>query len=198
MLGTIFFWCFFSFGVTVSAGGLMVINSAATIAAVWGAPPALGLIVSVFNGCGRLVFGALFDRFGRRWTMLIDSAAMLLGGLSLYAGAVAGRVLLIVLGLVMIGASYGGIPSLSSAIVRREYGPAHVPVNFSLATCLLIPAAVIGPMLSSSLLDRSGGSFVSTFAAIIAMSVLAFALTFATDRFPARSGERGESVKRHN
>jgi OFA family oxalate/formate antiporter-like MFS transporter len=186
MLKTAAFWCYFLYGVVTSSAGLLAINSAATISMAFGAPAVLGLIVSVFNGGGRLIFGAIIDKFGRKRTMLINTTCMMFAGLSLLLGAYMNNAAPIFIGLILVGITYGGSPAMTSAIVYRFFGVTYYPVNFSLANFLLIPAAVIGPMISSALLEWSGGAYNSTFTMIICLAVIAYLLTGAMN---AVSGE---------
>ena len=188
MLQTPAFWLFFLCMVAINAAGLMAIGSAASIALLYGAPATLGLIVSVFNGAGRVAFGMIFDRSGRKIAMLLDAAVAALAGVCLLGGALADSVVMIIVGLVLIGLSYGGCPSLASAVVNRFYGARFYPVNFSTVNFSLIPAALLGPMLSGSLYDRSGGSYLGTFILMIALGALGIVLTFALSAAARRDG----------
>jgi OFA family oxalate/formate antiporter-like MFS transporter len=179
MLKTPSFWLFFLCMVAINAAGLMAIGSAVPIALLYGAPATLGLIVSVFNGAGRVAFGMIFDRSGRKTAMLLDAAVAVLAGVCLLGGALANSVVMIIVGLILIGLSYGGCPSLASAVVNRFYGARYYPVNFSTVNFSLIPAALLGPMLSGSLYDRSGGSYMGTFILMIGLGALGIVLTFA-------------------
>ncbi|MDR0598109.1 MAG: MFS transporter [Treponema sp.] len=189
MLRTGAFWCFFAYAVVTSSAGLLVINSAATIAVAYGAPAVLGLIVGVFNGIGRLLFGAIYDRVGRRRSMLLNTGCMAAAGLCLLAGALTGGAPLIFLGLVFVGISYGGSPVMTSAVVYRFFGARHYGVNFSIANFLVVPAAFIGPMISSAILEASGGVYTPAFVMLILLAAAAFVLILGMNR----AGRRFES-----
>jgi len=182
MLKTATFWIFMVWLILLSSGGLIVINSAASIAAAFGASEVLGLIVSVFNGAGRVIVGTLFDKFGRKTTMIINNIFFGCAGVCLLLGAKTGSVALIVAGLVFIGTGYGGNPTLTSAIIQRLYGPKNYSVNFSVANFSLIPAAIIGPMVSSSLIERAGGKYDSTFMMVVVLAVAAAAVWVVMSR----------------
>ncbi len=171
MLKTGAFWCFFIWSVFINSAGLLVINSAAPIALAFGAPAVLGLIISVFNGAGRVIIGATFDRIGRKWTMFLDLLIMLLAGACLMLGAVAAGVSFIMIGLLLTGIAYGGSPTISAAFVHSTFGPKNFPVNFSVANFSLMPAAIIGPMISSWLIEKSGGAYNTTFLMVMALAI---------------------------
>jgi OFA family oxalate/formate antiporter-like MFS transporter len=178
MVRTPAFWLFFLWVILISASGLIVINSAAVIAVFFGAPPVLGLIISVFNGAGRVIIGVFFDRIGRKRTLLINTVIMILAGVVLFFGSVSASVALIFIGIPLVGIAYGGAPSLTSATINTFYGSKHYGMNFGTANFALIPSAMIGPLVSSGLQESSGGSYDTTFIMIIGMSSIALFVSF--------------------
>lgn len=188
MLKTARFWLFFLWGVLLCSAGLLVINSAATISAAYGAPAVFGLIVAVCNGGGRVVLGTLFDRLGRNRTMVLNTGVLLIAGLLLLAGNSMQSLVMIFAGLLLVGVSYGGCPAITAAVTGAYFGPKNFPVNFSVMNFLLIPAAVIGPIVSSILQERSGGSYQSTFFMIVALSICGLILNQALKKaeFPGK------------
>ena len=173
MLKTARFWCYEMWNILLSAAGLLVINSAANISVAYGGTAVLGMIISLFNGAGRIIAGTDFDKFGRKTSTIINTAFMLAAGISLTLGAFTFKYVFILLGLIFAGLSQGGCPTITSAYINQAFGPANYPTNFSVANFALIPAATIGPMLSSRLLDASGGNYDTSFYAIIGFAVAA-------------------------
>lgn len=170
------FWIFFCWCIFVNASGLMIISNAAPIAVAFGATAIVGMIVSVFNGVGRVVIGAIFDKMGRKKTMLINITVLLTAGIFLLLGAKTTAMALVLIGLLCAGFSYGGNPTITASFINSTFGSKYFAVNFSLANFSLIPAAIAGPLISSRLIERSNGSYETTFMAIIIIAVIAFAL----------------------
>lgn len=165
-----FFWCIF-----ISCSGLLVINSAANIAVYFGIAAALGLIVSLFNGFARIGAGAFFDRFGGKRSMILINATAFFAAIALLLAAYTGSAVLMFLGVIAAGATYGGVMSLNASIIKSFFGPKHYGTNFSLVTLSGIPASFVGPYVSGLLLDASGGDYTSTFYAMFGFSIIGLA-----------------------
>lgn len=176
MLRQPIFWLFFLWVVFMTSGGLMVINSSASIAVMFGAAAIVGMIVSVFNGLSRTFIGAYCDKFGSSSSMLLSNGVSLLAGVFLLIARFTGSTVLMVLGLIAVGVTYGCAMSMNAVVVREQFGSANYPTNLSVATLSGIPASFIGPYISGLLLDSSGGDYLSTFAAMIVISLLAAAM----------------------
>lgn len=187
MLTTASFWIFIIWNVVTNSAGLMVLNSAAPIVAQFGAPAILGMIVSLCNGGGRPIFGGIFDRLGRSKTMIIDCALQIGSGVFLTLGAITKNVPLIILGLIAAGFFYSGSPTIAAAFINKEYGSKNYSSNFSTANFSLIPAAFIGPSLSSALISASGGAYTGTFIAIIVCGVISIATLPVLAKFVKRN-----------
>ena len=186
MLKTPAFWFFEIWGILIAAAGLLVINDAVGIAAFFGAPAIVGLLVSVLNGGGRIVIGAVYDRFGRKTAQVVNTLCLTGAGVLLVAGGLLGAAALVALGLLLVGLSYGGTPTMNAAVIRGDYGDKHYPVNFSICNFQLIPAAVIGPIISSALLDGFDGSYIPAFVMIIALSLAAMVMVALLQKYPAK------------
>lgn len=176
MLRTGRFWFFTLWAILLNSAGLLVINSAANISVAFGGTAVLGMIVSLFNGAGRIVAGNNFDRFGRRFSTMVNTGFMLGAGVFLTLGGMTGAYMFILIGLILVGLAYGGCPTITSAYINKAFGPANFPTNFSVANFSLIPAATIGPMISSALLESAGGNYNTNFYAIIIFALAALVM----------------------
>lgn len=175
MLRTPVFWLFFCWVVFMTSGGLMVINSSAAIAMLFGAAAIIGQIVSVFNGLSRTFIGAFCDKFGSSASMLLSNGASFLAGGFLLIAYFTGSKVLMVLGLITVGITYGCAMSMNAVVIREQFGSRNYASNFSVVTLSGIPASIIGPYVSGVLQDASGG-YLTTFIAMLVTAVLAAAM----------------------
>ena len=176
MIKTPMFWFFFLWVVFMTSGGLMVINRAAKIAQLFGAAAVLGMIVSVFNGVSRTFIGAFCDKFGSFVSMLLSNGVAILAGVFMIAASFTNSTVLMILGLIAAGVSYGCAMSMNAVVVREQFGSRSYPSNLSAATLSGIPASLLGPFVSGALQDASGGEYTTTFIAMIVVSILALAM----------------------
>lgn len=178
MLKTPAFWLYLFWGIFMSSAGLLVINSAAVIAAFFGAMASLGMIVSLFNGFARIGIGVFFDWFGSRASILVNTCCALLAGALLFVASVTGAIPFMFIGLILAGISYGSTMALNASVIKGLFGPAHYSINFSLITLSGIPASFLGPYLSGVLQDLSGGAYGTTFLAMVGLALCSLILFF--------------------
>jgi OFA family oxalate/formate antiporter-like MFS transporter len=183
IIKTLTFWLFFLWFVVVCAGGLLVINSAAQIALSFGVPAVLGLAVTISNGIGRVTFGSIFDKYGTKTTITINTIALLLGGLVLVLAAVTGQAFLMIIGLLLVGLTYGASPAINSAVTNALWGSKYYAGNYAVMACSLIPAAILGPIIASALQESSGGkSYISNFIMLVVLASVAFVIKLVMDK----------------
>jgi OFA family oxalate/formate antiporter-like MFS transporter len=116
------------------------------------------------------------DKKGRKFSMFLNSATMILSGVILCFAAAAGSSCLATCGLILAGLGFGGCPALSSSVIYMLFGEKNYAVNFSANNFLLIPAALIGPLISGKLQDISGGDYFTTFLMIAILGAIAWVL----------------------
>jgi OFA family oxalate/formate antiporter-like MFS transporter len=168
------FWIFFAWNLCMCSAGLLVINSAASIASYYGAAAVLGLLVSVFNGLSRIPFGMLIDKIGRQKTMMVSNSILLLCGFCLTVGGFCHNSVIILVGMVIMGVCFGNSVTIGTMVIRQFYGSRHFAVNLAILNCCALPASFIGPLISSKLQEISGGDYTSTFFMVIVFAAADF------------------------
>jgi OFA family oxalate/formate antiporter-like MFS transporter len=101
----------------------------ASSTAIMSAGTALG-VMSIFNGLGRLGWGSVSDRFGRKAAtlgMCVVSAAACLVFLR-----TASTFMPLLAGLCLVAFSYGGYLALMPSFTADFYGPRNVGANYGL------------------------------------------------------------------
>ena len=169
------FWLYYVWAIAVSAAGLALISQASGV--VWEASAdqtaasvatIVGLI-SICNAVGRVLFGGMYDKFGRSLSMQLVNGLFILTSVVLLLAMSSRSVVVVIIGFVIGGLAYSGVTPTNSAFCRAYFGPAHYPVNFPLINSNLIFAS-FGSTISGALYDASG-SYSSTFFLIIGLAV---------------------------
>lgn len=175
------FWMAFLFLTFLAATGSSVISFAKDLALSVGAPETLAVtlvgILSVCNGLGRILTGAVFDAIGRRRTMLCANLLTICAaGITLLAVSV-GSLPLCIVGLCLSGMSYGANPTITAAFMSTFYGMKHYSTNIALMTFTAMTASLIATV-SNTLLETSGG-YTAPFLMLLALSLVALGLNLS-------------------
>ena len=172
------FWLMYVWAIMVSAAGLALVGQASGIATQVGTTASDGTIatvvgmVSIMNGIGRVIYGAMYDKVGYRLTMILDMVSFLIASLILIAAISGGSFLLIIIGFLVGGFAYGGVTPMQSAVVSDFFGRTYYSVNFSvIVTNLLIGS--FASTIAGKLYDMSQ-SYMSTIFMMILVDVIAF------------------------
>lgn len=155
---------------TASAAGLMVIPFAKILGTSGGLSPEVAatgvMIISGFNSFGRLFWGWISDKLGRKNTLLL---LMLLAGISiLFVASAKSYLMLVMIGLV--GFSYGGFLGVFPALTADYWGTKNMGVNYGMVLLGFGIGAVASSYVAGYFKDLTGG-FVIPF---IVASVAAF------------------------
>jgi OFA family oxalate/formate antiporter-like MFS transporter len=184
MLKSFTFWRAFVCMAFITAVGNSVISFARDLVISVDAAPALATtlvgVLSVCNGLGRILTGAVYDLLGRRTTMIAANILTIVAaGITLLAVTI-GSLPVCIIGLCLTGLSYGSCPTMTSAFTASFYGRKYFSVNYSLTNFNLIVAAFIAS-LSNSLLISTGG-YVAPFILLLALAIAALGLNFSVRR----------------
>lgn len=181
MLKSFTFWRAFVCMAFITAVGNSVISFAKDLAVSVEATTALATtlvgVLSVFNGLGRIITGAVYDAFGRKKTMIASNVLTIFAaGVTLIAVEI-NSLPICIIGLCLVGLSYGSCPTLTSAFTASFYGQKYFSVNYSLTNFNLIAAAFIAKA-SNALLASSGG-YTSPFVMLLVLAAAALVLNFS-------------------
>lgn len=187
MLRTGSFWAFFCWIVLIGVGGLALISNAVPAAAavieraganaeaLVFATAAMGLI-GVANSAGRLISGWLWDHFGYRVSLVTASTTFFVAMLLCAFADGLANPLFIIVGFLLLGASYGASVSAGSALIGSFFGMEHYPMNYAVVSLNILVASLIGPVIASTSWDYSGSYF---FAYLVLALVSLFSLAIA-------------------
>ena len=185
MLRRFSFWRAFICIVVLAAVGNSVISFAKDLTMSVGASAALATtlvgVLSVCNGLGRILTGAVFDALGRRTTMLAANIVTIAAaGITLVA-ALLQSLPLCVVGLCLTGLSYGSCPTFTSAFTAAFYGTKYFSTNFSVMNFNLMGASFVATA-SSALYTAFNNNFVAPFILLLALSVVGLLLNLSIKR----------------
>ena len=180
MLKSFTFWRAFVFMALITAVGNSVISFARDLVISVDAAPALATtlvgVLSIFNGIGRILTGAVYDSLGRKTTMLASNILTIFAaGLTLVSVQM-NSLPLCIIGLCLTGLSYGSCPTMTSAFTASFYGAKYFPTNYSLTNFNLIVASFIATFSNSLLI--STGSYTAPFTMLLVLAVGALGLNF--------------------
>jgi MFS transporter, OFA family, oxalate/formate antiporter len=161
------------------AAGLMVIPFAKVLGTQGGLSETAAtsgvMIIALFNSFGRLFWGAMSDKLGRKNTIL---ALLLVAGVTMLFLAAAKSFL--ILGLIAIIAfMYGGYLGVFPALTADYFGIKNMGMNYGLVLLGFGVAAVASPFIAGYIKDATGGfntSFLITSIASFSGAVLIFFL----------------------
>lgn len=172
------FWMAFVCISFLAAVGSSVISFAKDMALSVNAPESLAVslvgVLSVCNGFGRILTGAIFDAIGRRKTMLCANILTICAaGITLLAVYI-GSLPLCIVGLCLTGMSYGSCPTITAAFTSSFFGMKYFSNNMALMTFTSMAGSFIATA-SNKVLEATGG-YVVTFMMLLSLTVVALVL----------------------
>ena len=184
------FWLYYVWAIALSAAGLALISQASGV--VWeasasqtaGALATIVGLISICNALGRVLFGGMYDKYGRSLSMQLVNILFIITSGVLILALAAKSVVVVIIGFILGGLAYSGITPTNSAFCRAYFGPANYPVNFSLINSNLIFAS-FGSTVSGALFDASG-SYNVTFFLIIGLAVVGILCSLAISALDKR------------
>jgi len=185
MIGTPRFWLLWSMFVIAASAGLMTIGNIKSfvqaqnisIDAVMAAT-IIG-ILSIFNGLGRIAWGAVSDRIGRTVTMAVMFAVL---GLTMVVFGIQTNIWALTIGAGVIGFCFGGNFALFPSATADSFGTKNVGNNYGFVFTAYGVAGILGPSLAGWVVTSTGG-YSTVFLILGFFAFVASALAVVTNRY---------------
>jgi len=172
------FWMAFICISFLAAVGSSVISFAKDMALSVGSPEVLAVslvgVLSVCNGLGRILTGAVFDIIGRRKTMICANILTICAAGVTLVAVCAGSLPLCIAGLCFTGMSYGACPTITAAFTSSFFGMKHFSNNMALMTFTVMVGSFVATA-SNKVLEITGG-YPATFVMLLALTFVALVL----------------------
>lgn len=172
------FWMAFVCISFLAAVGSSVISFAKDLALSVNAPEALAVslvgILSVCNGLGRIITGAVFDIIGCRKTMLCANIFTICAAVVTLVAVNSGSLVLCIVGVCLTGVSYGACPTITSAFTSSFFGMKHFSNNMAFMTFTVMVGSFVATA-SNKVLEATGG-YTYTFIMLLALTFVALIL----------------------
>ena len=172
------FWMAFICISFLAAVGSSVISFAKDLALSVNAPESLAVtlvgVLSVCNGFGRILTGALFDSIGRRKTMLYSNILTICAAAVTLLAVSIGSLPLCIAGLCLTGMSYGACPTITAAFTSSFFGMKYFSTNMALMTFTVMGGSLIATV-SNKVLEVTGG-YNATFLMLLALTFVSLVL----------------------
>ena len=175
------FWFYFIWATLLGAAGLILISQAMGIATFIGEGISGSIIaavvglISVLNAVGRVICGAMYDKYGRLITMKTIVGGVFISAVLLILSIKLNSFIFIILGFCACGFSYGGVTSVNSAFINSFFGSKNYPINFSINNLNLIIAS-FGSTIAGLVYDITN-TYIGIFVLMILLSVVSYICT---------------------
>ena len=172
------FWMAFFCISFLAAVGSSVISFAKDLVLSVDAPEALAVslvgVLSVCNGLGRIITGAVFDVIGCRKTMLCANILTIGAAAVVLVSVNVNSLILCIVGVCLTGMSYGACPTITSAFTSTFFGMKYFSGNMALMTFTVMVGSFVATA-SNKVLEATGG-YTATFVMLLALTFAALVL----------------------
>jgi OFA family oxalate/formate antiporter-like MFS transporter len=110
-------------------------------------------VIAIFNSTGRILWGIVSDRLGRKTTLAI--IFILCGGALLAMNWLTDYPLFLI-GVSVVGLCFGGFLALYPALTADYFGTKHIGINYGLMFTAYGAGGIVGPYLAASLMRVVG------------------------------------------
>jgi MFS transporter, OFA family, oxalate/formate antiporter len=201
MIATPQFWSLFFIFLVGATSGLMIIGIIRLVGceclmeaglsepeALLATGTAMGLFYALANGLGRILWGRVSDRLGRRTSIALMSA--LQGVMMLAFFSVAFSEVGLYVGAAVIGFNFGGNFALFPAATADYFGNRNVGTNYPWLFLAYGVGGVVGPILGGVMGDLRAWEWAFIPAGIACLAAAVVALSLKPPRHPSTVPER--------
>ncbi|MBR4881531.1 MAG: MFS transporter, partial [Clostridia bacterium] len=131
-------------------------------------------VLSVCNGVGRIITGAVFDVIGCRKTMLYANIFTICAAAVTLIAVNTSSLILCIVGVCLTGISYGACPTITAACTSTFFGMKYFSGNMALMTFTVMVGS-FGATASSMVFESTGG-YTATFVMLLSLTLAALVL----------------------
>jgi OFA family oxalate/formate antiporter-like MFS transporter len=110
-------------------------------------------IIAIFNSAGRILWGIVSDRLGRKTTLAV---IFVLCGAALLVMNLLVDYPLFLIGVSIVGLCFGGFLALYPALTADYFGTKHIGINYGLMFTAYGAGGIVGPYLAAALMRVVG------------------------------------------
>ena len=172
------FWMAFICISFLAAVGSSVISFAKDLALSINAPETLAVslvgVLSVCNGIGRILTGAIFDVLGSRKTMICANILTICAAAVTLTAVFANSLVLCIVGLCLTGVSYGSCPTITAAFTSTFFGMKYFSNNMAIMTFTVMVGSLVATV-SNKIMEVTGG-YTAAFLMLLTLNFVALVL----------------------
>jgi OFA family oxalate/formate antiporter-like MFS transporter len=170
-------WIMYFFG---CLAGLMIIGQTSPIgqelAGYSAATAAVAvMLLSIFNGAGRIFWGRVSDGLGRTKTLFV--MFLLCGVTMLLYNVIPAFPPFYWIGVAIVGACFGGYLALFPAVTADFFGTQNIGVNYGFVFMAYGVGGLLGPQFAARVLEATGGYWLA-FVVTGVLCLIAAGMTF--------------------
>ena len=173
-LKTPIFYVYWIWATVVYAIGMATIGACSSDAQSVGIDLAVATLlvglVSACNGFARIVFGLIYDRTSIKVTMFIDSIVALAATVCIVSAFSTSTPVLYIVGALLCGFCYGGVPVMASAFTRQRYGSKLYPLNLACANLAIMFGSILNVIVQTA---TTGGARLEVFMVLAVFAIIA-------------------------
>lgn len=125
---------------------------------------AMAVFFSLANGLGRIIWGMLSDKIGRKLSIIVMTATQ--GVLVIMFTYMAGNEILLYVGATLIGFNFGGNFALFPTITADTFGAENVGQNYPFVFLAYGVGGILGPILGGMMGDMGNFPMAFTFSGV--------------------------------